>query len=90
MKEAVDYHHFMEEVKKGNRPTLAQLRELNQLKKKGYTEVILKEDEESNKYVAAIMEELQITHDEIVSRLFEIDDTTDRFNGYYQVIEEKI
>jgi len=80
----------MEQVHKGNRPTLGDLKKLNRLKWNGYRDVVLADNEESNKYVAAIMRELEITHDEINQQIFLIEDTKDVYESFYRIMDEKI
>lgn len=59
--EAAGYANFMEEVKKGNKPSLQEMGKLNNLKKEGLTDYIFEKDREATVYVNNVMSEIKKT-----------------------------
>lgn len=55
----------MDKVKQGIRPNLLQLRELDKLKLKGYSDVIIEEADEATRYYLNVRNQLKKEEDNI-------------------------
>ena len=86
----IEYNEFMERVKAGNRPTLAELRTLNRFQFKGYEKIVQDETKQMSDLLMKVLNDIKEADDEITHLMMQIDDTECFYGGLEQEIDKKI
>lgn len=85
-----DYIKFMAKVETGDRPTLQDLKNINQLKWNGYKDVIIAEHKDSQQYVSDVLNDIKKSHDEVTVHKVALEDLVETYDAPYRLMDKKI
>ena len=80
----------MDRLKKGERLTLSELRELDRMKFKGYEKIIFEESDEATRYLMGVINELKQEEDKVREIMHDISVTNDYFDNAYKHFDDQV